>query len=68
MSIRNATIAMRKRKIGLFEQERIALLDEERLIRRGERSTLGKKEAARAKPCAENAVDAWTSTLVRRDA
>lgn len=28
MSIRNATIAMRKRKIELFEQERIALVDQ----------------------------------------
>lgn len=34
MSIRNAIIAMRKRKIGLFEQERVALLDDERPSRR----------------------------------
>jgi hypothetical protein len=47
MSIRNATIAMRKRMIGLFEQERIAFLDDERPIRRG---VLGKdsKQATKA--------------------
>ena len=50
MSIRNATIAMRRRKIGLFEQERIAFLDEDRPIRRGEQSKLGKKDAAQVKP------------------
>lgn len=31
MNIRNATIAMRKRKIGLFEQERLAVLDDGQL-------------------------------------
>lgn len=47
MSIRNATIAMRKRKIGLFEQERIASLDHERRQRRnGASSKIKKKEAA----------------------
>jgi hypothetical protein len=50
MSIRNATIAMRKRKIGLFEQERIAILDEERRRRRGVQSKVRKEEASQAKP------------------
>ncbi|MFC3651012.1 hypothetical protein ACFONN_05610 [Dyella humi] len=49
MSIRNATIAMRKRKIGLFEQERIAPLDHERQRRNGTSSKAKKKEAAQFK-------------------
>ena len=53
MSIRNATIAMRKRKIGLFEQEHIALLDYEPQRRGGRSSNRKKKDAPQPKKTAK---------------
>lgn len=52
MSIRNATIAMRQRKIGLFEQERMVSLDEERRRRRGVQGKGRKKEVPQAEKVA----------------
>jgi hypothetical protein len=49
MSIRNATIARRKRTIGLFEQERIVALDHEWQRRGGVLAKPRKKDASQTK-------------------
>lgn len=54
MSIRNATIARRKRTIGLSEQERAAM-DAQRRRRAGKSSEGGKRDASPTLPHAEYA-------------
>jgi hypothetical protein len=49
MSIRNATIARRKRTIGLFEQERIASVEHEWPRRVSVPARLSKKDTSQTK-------------------
>ncbi|GLQ95467.1 hypothetical protein [Dyella acidisoli] len=52
MSIRNATIAMRKRKIGLFEQEHVAYMNDGLPRHNGTPRKTRKKDGAQPKKTA----------------